>query len=295
MRFFQRTPRVRAWLCLLGAAFTPLALAQADAALPERAPPALAQAIRDVCSANPAIQAADARLASSQSLAETTARPVYNPELELSTSSADVNTRSVGQAQQIDWSGNRRARAAAADAETLAVEAERDGVRLQVALDWLRGAAALQVAQEQVALGAQRAGLLAQFSTLAQKRFREGDIPSLERDLAELAVQEARAQQAGLVADEAKARQMLMAAGGAVAQLPALPLAPPAASAAPFAPAGVENLPEVRRAQAQSEVARARIAVAERDRRADPTVALSTGRGTDGLLDDRLVAVTSER
>ncbi|HOV59361.1 MAG TPA: TolC family protein, partial [Rhodanobacteraceae bacterium] len=218
-------------LCLPGAAVCGAASAQGTGAALALAPPtvsapspatdaglaspALASAIREVWDRNPAVQAAEARVAASQSMAQAAARPLYNPELELSSSNADVNTRSIGLAQQIDWSGKRRARAAAADAETRAVEAERDGVRLQVALDWLRGAAALQVAQDQVALGAQRVDLLSQFSTLAQKRFREGDIPSLERDLADLAAQEARAQQAELVADEAKARQTLTAVGGA--------------------------------------------------------------------------------
>jgi len=308
MNCSKRALGVRLLLCLPGAAVCGAASAQGTGAALALAPPtvsapspatdaglaspALASAIREVWDRNPAVQAAEARVAASQSMAQAAARPLYNPELELSSSNADVNTRSIGLAQQIDWSGKRRARAAAADAETRAVEAERDGVRLQVALDWLRGAAALQVAQDQVALGAQRVDLLSQFSTLAQKRFREGDIPSLERDLADLAAQEARAQQAELVADEAKARQTLTAVGGAVSQVPALPVAPPAASDAPFVASFVETLPEVRRAQAESEVAQARITVAERDRRADPTVSLTTGRVTDGPLNDRLVGVT---
>jgi len=300
MNFSKRTLGVRAVLCLSGTIGSVSAWAQAENPAPiiqttaesDRAPPALISAIREVWDRNPAVQAAEARVAASQSMAQAAARPLYNPELELTSSNADVNTRSIGLAQQIDWSGKRRARAAAADAETRAVEAERDGVRLEVALDWLRGAAALQVAQDQVALGAQRVDLLSQFSTLAQKRFREGDIPSLERDLAELAAQEARAQQAELVADEAKARQTLTAVGGAVAQVPALPVAPPAANDAQFTESFLENLPEVRRAQAESEVAQARITVAERDRRADPTVSLTTGRVTDGPLNDRLVGVT---
>jgi len=305
MNRLQRAHRARAVLCLLGAALSVSVSAQSAAPLPttssqalrsepatDVASPALIAAIRDVWDRNPAVQAAEARAAAAQSLASAAARPLYNPELELSSSKADVNTRSVGLAQQIDWSGKRRARALAADAETRVVEAERDGVRLQVALDWLRGAAALQVAQDQVALGAQRVQLLSQFCALAQKRFREGDIPSLERDLANLAAQEARAQQAELIADEARARQTLTAAGGTVVQLPPLPTAPPAASDVPFAPELVEGLPEVRRAQAESEVAQARISVADRDRRADPTVALTTGRVTDGPLNDRLIGVT---
>lgn len=282
----------RVWLCLFGAALTPLAFAQADSPVPERAPLALVQAIRDAWRNHPAVQAADARLAASQSLAQAAARPLYNPELEISSSNADVNTRSVGVAQQIDWSGKRHARASVADAQTRAVEAERDGVRRQVALDWLRGAAALQVENERVALGAQRLTLLDRFAVLARKRFDAGDISSLERDLAELALQEARAQQAELLADQAKALQTLTAAGGAAAPMPALPVSPPDVGDAPLTNASLETLPEVRKAQAESEAAQARVAVAERERRADPTVALTTGRVSDGPFNDRLFGVT---
>jgi len=292
MTCFRRASHARVWLCLFGAAFTPPVFAQADSTLPERAPPALVQAIHDVWRNHPTVQAADARLAASRSRALAAARPLYNPELEIAASNADVNTRSVGVAQQIDWSGKRRARADAADAETRAVEAERDGVRLQVALDWLRGAAALQAATDRVSLGAQRQTLLDGFAALAQKRFDAGDIPSFERDLAELAAQEVRAQQAELLADEAKARQALIRAGGASAPIPTLPVAPPELVDAPAASTSVETLPDVRKALAESEAAQARVTVAERERRADPTVALTSGRVTDGPFNDRLVGVT---
>jgi len=257
-----------------------------------RAPPALISAIRGVLERNPAVQAADARVAASESMAKAAARPLYNPELELSFSKADVNTRSVGLAQQLDWSGKRRVRAAAADAETRVVGAERDGVRLRIALDFLRGVAALQVAQDQVSLGARRVELLSKFSALAQRRFRAGDIPVLERDLAELALQEARAQQAGLISDEAKARQALIAVASGVSELPALPIAPPAVDEAASSASSVEALPDVRKALAESDVAQARVTVAERERRADPTLAITGGRVTDGPFDDRLVGVT---
>jgi len=293
MNTIQRAHRARAVLCLaVGTALSTVAMATGGDVAREQAPPALVAAVRAVWERNAAVQAAEAKVIEAQSLAQAAAKPLYNPELELAVQNADVDTRSIGLAQQVDWSGKRRARAAAADAGTRAVEAERDGVRQSVALDWLRGAAAWQVSQARVALGAERVDLLAQFVALAQKRLRAGDIPVLERDLAELALQEARAQQAELLAEGAKARQALQSVGGVVAELPPMPDAPPAVDTRALPDAALAALPEVRRAEAERETAEARVTVAERDRRPDPTIALTTGRVTDGPFNDRLVGVT---
>ena len=258
----------------------------------DNAPPALRDAVRDVWERNPAVRAADARLDAAQAQTQAAARPLYNPDLELTAENADVDTRSVGLSQTIDWSGKRRARETAATAEQRAASAERDEVRQRVALDWLRGFAAYRSATERAAAGAQRVDLLAQFAALAERRFRAGDIPTLERDLANLALLEARAQQAELAAEQAKARQTLAAVGGNATALPPLPNALPTAADSTFSPAQLSELPAVRRAQAEVEAAQARVTVAERERRADPTIALTGGRVTDGPYHDRLIGIT---
>jgi cobalt-zinc-cadmium efflux system outer membrane protein len=53
----------------------------------------------------------------------------------------------------------------------------------------------------------------------------------------------------------------------------------------------VQSLPTLRRAAAESEAAQARISVAERERRPDPTFSLTGGRVTDGPRDDRLIGI----
>ncbi|MFO1516115.1 MAG: TolC family protein [Lysobacterales bacterium] len=254
------------------------------------APPTVAAAVRDVWARNPAVQAAEARVAAAEAQAQGASRPLYNPELELSAENADVDTRSIGLSQQIDWSGKRRARTTVAQAELAVAEADRDDVRQRIALDWLRGYAAYQVASEQVTLGQERVELLTQFASLAQRRLRAGDIPSLERDLAELALQEARAQQAELVADQAKARQTLTGVGGRPGSLPVLPRAVPPAAVPK--PEKLTDLPAIRRARAEVDASQGRVSVAERERRPDPTISVSTGRVTDGPLNDRLIGVT---
>jgi cobalt-zinc-cadmium efflux system outer membrane protein len=259
---------------------------------PTQAPPALTQALRQVWARNPAVQAAEAKVAAAQARAQAAGQPIYNPEIELASERADVNTRSVGLSQTFDWSGKRRARRDVGTAEQRAVEAERDQVRQDVGVQWLRGYAAFQVAIEQVNLGNERVRILGQFAALAQRRLNAGDIPSLERDLAELALQEARAQQAELLADQAQARRELTAVGADIAALPDLPRGLPATADVPVTDAAVDALPSLRQARADVEAAQGRITVAERERRADPTVSLSAGRVTDGPLRDNLLGVT---
>ncbi|HEX7915795.1 TolC family protein [Rudaea sp.] len=285
------------WLSLLVGTVmsTPGRFAHAETIEPvalDRAPLALTQSLRTIWQRNPAVQAAQARLAAAQARADAAGRPIYNPELELAAENADVDRRSVGISQTIDWSGKRRARSGAASAEVLAASAERDLVRQRVALEWIGGFAAYRVAADQVELGRQRQQLLSQFATLAQRRFVAGDIPQLERDLAELALQEARARQAELLADQAKARRTLANVSSGEITLPELPRGLPAAVVLPLPAAAIESLPAIRQAQAETEVAMAKVTVAERDRRPDPTLSLTGGRVRSGPVSDNIIGLS---
>lgn len=258
----------------------------------DKASPALVEAIRRVWQHNPAAQAADAKVAASGARADAASRPLYNPELELTVENADVNTRSVGVSQTIDWSGKRRARVGAATAEIRVVEAERDQVRQRIALQWLSGFATYRAISGQVDLGAQRVGLLEQFAALAKRRFSVGDIPQLERDLAELALQEARAQQAELIADQSKARRAFVAvdADGST-PLPELPDSLPHGAELPLDAAAIDALPVLQQAYAEAEAAQAKVAVTERERRPDPTISLTGGHVTNGPYSDKVVGI----
>jgi outer membrane protein, heavy metal efflux system len=285
--------RIRVLSFLAGAALAGSAAAQSSDPPPslDRAPPAIVDAVRDAWARNPAVQAADARVGAAQARSVAAGRPLYNPELELGAENADVDKRSVGISQAFDWSGKRKVRQTAATAEARVAEAERDGVRQRIALEWLRGYAALDVAAERVALGARRVESLQQFAELAERRLRAGDIPVLERDFALLALHEARAQHAELLADEAGARQIIANVGGRGVALPPLPRALPPPAEFPSQSSPILSLPALRQAQAETDAAYARIAVAERDKRADPTISLAGGSVGNGSVHDRLVGV----
>jgi cobalt-zinc-cadmium efflux system outer membrane protein len=258
----------------------------------DRAPSPLTEALRRVWQRSPALQAAEAKLATAEARGLSATRPIYNPDLELTAENADVDTRSIGLSQTIDWSGKRRARSDAAAAQVRAAQAERDQVRQRIALQWLSGFSAYRVACEQVDLGARRVAVLERFAALAQRRLAAGDIAPLESDLAELALQEAGAQQAGLLADQAKARQIVAAiAADDAVPLPELPLRLPPQATLPLAPATIETLPALQQAVAEVDAADARIGVAERDRRPDPTISLTGGRVSNGAVSDKVVGI----
>lgn len=255
-----------------------------------RAPQELVAAVQAVWETNPAVRAAQAKLDAAQARTQAAERPLYNPTLELGAENADTERRSIGISQAIDWSGKRRARATVADAQADAVTAECDQVRQQIGLEWLGGWVRTQAAVEQVALGQQRLAALEQFASLAERRFNAGDINTIERDLAGLALQEARAQQAELLADQASAHQTLMAIGANLDTLPELPEGvPPMAIASP---AMIDGLPELRQARAEAEAAQAKIGVAEKERKPDSTLMFSGGTVKAGPFTDHLVGLS---
>ncbi len=277
--------------------FAPLAYSQipipADTIASEdigHAPRDLIAAIQKLWDANPAVRAAQAKLNATEARAQAASRPLYNPALELTAENADVDRRSVGISQTIDWSGKRRARVLVADAQMAAVRAERDQVRQQIGLEWLIGWVRTLAAVEQVALGQQRLTALQQFALLAERRFNAGDINTVERDLASLALQEALAQQAELLADQASAQQRLIAIGAQIDALPALPEGMPPLAA--VSPALIDGLPDLRQARAEADVAQAKIGVAEKERKPDPLFTLSGGTVKAGPVTDHLVGLS---
>lgn len=72
---------------------------------------------------------ADLQVNASSAFEAAAARPLYNPELEIGGENTDVNTRTLGISQTIDWGGKRAARTAVATADYLAVQADYQRVR----------------------------------------------------------------------------------------------------------------------------------------------------------------------
>ena len=250
-------------------------------------PAELRPALQQLWANNPAVRAARARLTAATARLNAAGQALYNPELSLGTESGAEDRREIGIAMAIDWSGKRSARENVADAEYRAALAQWQAALQQVGTDWLREVIAFQAAQEQAALGHERVELMTRFAELAGRRLRAGDINQIERDLAELALQEALAQLAELEADQARAEQALRALGSDTVALPILMDSLPSTTTVQVDDSKLNKHSLLLQAHQKANAASARIQVAERDRRPDPVLSFSTGTvEADGIRDD---------
>ena len=273
-------------LLLSGLVIIPWTAEAAEPAAPGamRADPALIQFVQSVVESNPRVQAARAALEASGAFRDAASRPLYNPELSVDAENTDVETRTVGISQTLDWGGKRKARAAVAESDRLVVEAEYLAARWDVTVELLGGLAQHQTGAERDALAKSRQQLMDEFAALAQRRFDAGDLAQVELDLARLASTDARIQKATAGAGLAEARQAVrnLTPRSAVAQWPRLPEALPALPNSAEDPQSlVLALPEVLAARREVETADAVVELRRRERRPDPTLSL-TGGDEDG-------------
>jgi cobalt-zinc-cadmium efflux system outer membrane protein len=252
--------------------------------------PGIAAAVRRAWAQHPAAEATERTLAAARARAQAAAQPLYNPELEVEFEDEGEERRTTaGVGWTLDLSGKRRARSALGQATLSLAEAEANQRRVQFALAWLQAWAERLAANERVRVGQQRVALVERFADLADRQRAAGDISTLERDLAYLAREEARAEQAGLLSDAASAEESFRSVGGNVDDVPTpTDLAPPVTSDE----IEVTSIVEARVAAATATNAQQQVAVAQRDRRPDPTVHLTTGRIDFGPASDNVVGVS---
>jgi cobalt-zinc-cadmium efflux system outer membrane protein len=253
---------------------------------------ALRGAVREAWTRHPAAEATEQTLAAAEARAEASSRPLYNPDLELAyDDEGPEQTATAGLALTLDLSGKRRARTDAGQADLVLAEAEAALRRSGFAQQWLQAWTEHGIARERVRIGEERLALMQRFADLAERQLTVGDISSLERDLALLARDEAQAEQATLLADAAAATEAFRAVGGDLSRgtdiaalgVPAVWTTDPSWQ--------VAAAPEGRIAAATAASSTARIAIAERDRRPDPTISLYGGRKDIGTVSEDVIGV----
>ena len=250
--------------------------------------PALRDWVAQLLQEHPRLSAAQANADAAQAQGRAAQAPLHNPELELGAARASANSFSAGVNQTLDWSDKRGSRAALADQQRQAALAEFDGARQALAAEALAALARYHGARTAVTLAEKRLELLQRFMQVAVRRFDAGDIGRADADLARLAFSQARIRQAHSRTALLDAEQSLRALHEqAPSAWPALDIPLPAL----VVPQGAEleqlllHTPELRAAQARMEAARGNIELAERERRADPTVGVRGGRdGSDALV-----------
>lgn len=257
------------------------------------APIELRQALLAAWENHPAAEASRAALAAARARTDAAGQPIYNPEVVVNAEDAGSDrTTTAGLAMSFDVGGKRRARRDAASARLEVAEAQARLDRIEFAAAWLSGWTELQNARQRVNQGEQRLVVVSRFADLAGRQFAVGDISSVERDLATLALNEALAEQSAVEAELAAAEEAFAIVGGNPAALvmdaawsSELP------ANLPVAPDGWRSLPEWQMAQAAALAAERDVTVARRDRIADPTVELTGGRIDLGPASDNIVGV----
>ena len=248
----------------------------------------LANFVRQVVDTHPSVSAARAALDASSAYEAAASRPLYNPELEFEAEDTDVETRTVGISQTLDWGGKRRARLSVAEAERRSVEADFTAVRWQVSVGLLTALADYQTETDRRQLAEARAKAMQEFADLSRQRFDSGDNSQVEFDLAVLANSQARMQLATATTSVAESKQAVVNFVGRmpVNRWPSLDVElPPVAATGAGPEEQVMALPHVRAAQLNTEAASAKVNLRERERRLDPTLSLRGGKeGDDDLV-----------
>jgi len=265
---------------------TPLSIS-ANAA--RKVDPSLRTFIQQVWAESPAMQGAQAAVEAAQARAAGAGRPIYNPNLALDAERTDINTASIGFSQTLDWSDKRESQTRIADQEVLAATAALRETRQRIAVETLDALTRYFIAREMRALALRRSQLMKGFIDTVKQRQAAGDMGALDGTLAQVTYSEALMQQAASESELAEAEAALQAATGLALGLnldrwPQLPseLAPPPEQ---VDPALLQSLPALAVLRSRIEAARARIRLAEREGRADPTIGIRAGReGSETLL-----------
>lgn len=249
------------------------------------ASPSLQVFILQILKESAAVQQAQAAIDAATARADGAGKPLHNPTLELDAERTDTNTATVGISQTIDWSNKQGAISKIAALELQETKANLLEVRQSIAVETLDALARYYTVSEMRVLALRRSQLMKEFIDAVKQRHRAGDIGALDVSLAQVAYSDALMAQATSESGLAEAEAALKAVSGLdLTQWPQMPtkLVPPPESADPSL---LESLPELAVLRSRIQAAKARINLAERKGRVDPTIGVRAGReGTGNLV-----------
>jgi cobalt-zinc-cadmium efflux system outer membrane protein len=244
------------------------------------ADPALSDWVNEVLLQNPELQAAQAAVEAAGGRYRAADQPLFNPELELEYESSDTDTTAGGISQTIDWTDKRGTRAAVADSELVAANADLRSKRQGLATDLLRALASWHTADAVALVSEKQTRLMTRFTRIAEQRRKAGDLGQVELDLAHLVAADAAFEQANASEDLIRARQAVTALTGAAGpgwpqfswQLPDIDLQQLDLDSL------LDDLPSIRAALARVATARASLQLSIREKRPDPTIGFRVGK-----------------
>ncbi len=235
---------------------------------------------------HPVVHSAQAAIKAARARGTAANKPLYNPELELDGERTGSNAAYIGMSQSIDWGNKREANTSVAASETLAAEANIAATRQRVAAEVLSALANFQSFQEMRLLAQQRSRFMQRFSQATANRLAAGDIGQLDAALARVAYTEALLQETKIAAEVAAGQAALRAASSlTLKKWPSLPRDIPPKPSLKNKESVLASLPELVLLHARSQAAKARITLAQAERKADPTFGIRGGvDDSDGLI-----------
>lgn len=174
----------------------------------------LAHFIHEVFLQNPGIQAAESNLYARRAREVASGKPIYNPNLVAQAQYAIEDQLFIGFSQTIDWSNKRAARQEVGIANLFVAKAQLRLQKLKLATEVINALSAYAIQTKLVALEKKRVNLLKKFARLTRNRFKKGDIPRVDVDLALLALSQSITQLATVEIRRSRALQTLRAKTG---------------------------------------------------------------------------------
>jgi len=265
-------------MAILAIAYQPL-YALEDLVKDQKAPERLSALVQSAYASHPRALAARANYQTAAKRLKAADNAVYNPELELDTEDAnDVTVTTLELSQTIDWGDRRGSRTAVANASLLQARQEYAQVTNNLLRDFLSTLAENQTRKDLVKLSNQAKMLMQEFSSISARRYRAGDLPRVELNLASLALSAAIINQAQAMTDATNARENLRALyNGLPVNIPELPNDLPAAIIPQDIDMFVRNLPVTKAREAELAAASNTVKLRRSERSWDPTVAVRGG------------------
>lgn len=240
---------------------------------------ALTSMAQQVLDSHPRIQAARATLNAARARGKAANQALYNPELELDTQKTAVRTSYLQLSQTIDMGDQRGSRTGVATAELAQANAEFELAAQGIVRDLLNSLAEYYTRKELAKFAKQANKLMQDFSRIADRRYRAGDLNQVELDLALLAFSEAQINYAQAQADATTARENLRALLDTLPEnLPDLPDSLPNVNLPADRETFFQNLPKIRAHKAQVAVARSIVDLRRSERSWNPTISLRGGK-----------------
>ena len=248
--------------------------------------PSMKAWLNDNLSRNPQLQAARAAMDIAKAGVQAADRPLYNPELQLELERTDIDTRSAGISQTLDWYGKREARGNVARLQKEVSGMEYERLQQTLATRLLQALANWQTATDIIRVSEKQMQLMEAFADVAERRHAAGDLSQAELGLAHLAAANARFQLSSAETGQIKAKEALTAVTGKQQLSP--PRFNPEIQVSNLSMIDVgkqlDKLPQIRAAKARIALATAGVTVKKREQRADPTVGLRLGTEDDNSL-----------